>query len=140
MVEKVAEAAHEAGDDLLFEKFVAGDKPTVDELKAAIRKATVAMKLFPVVCGTAFKNKGIQPLLDSVVDYLPSPLDVPDTMANDPKTGRTRAAARLGHGAIFGPRLQDHDRPLRRSARLPARVFGQHEDGRFGAEHDEGSA
>ncbi len=87
MIEKVAEAAHEAGDDTLFEKFVAGETPTVAAIKAAIRFATVRMKLFPVVCGAAFKNKGIQPLLDAVVDYLPSPLDIPATMANDPKTG-----------------------------------------------------
>ncbi|HEU4949968.1 MAG TPA: elongation factor G, partial [Candidatus Deferrimicrobiaceae bacterium] len=87
MIEKVAEAAHEAGDDTLFEKFVAGEAPTVAEIKAAIRFATVRMKLFPVVCGAAFKNKGIQPLLDAVVDYLPSPIDIPPTMANDPKTG-----------------------------------------------------
>jgi elongation factor G len=87
MIEKVAEAAHEAGDDVLFEKFVHGETPTVAEIKAAIRKATIAMKLFPVICGSAFKNKGIQPMLDAVVDYLPSPLDVPTTMANDPKTG-----------------------------------------------------
>jgi elongation factor G len=87
MIEKVAEAAHEAGDDTLFEKYVAGETPTIDEIKAAIRVATVRMKLFPVVCGSAFKNKGVQPLLDAVVDYLPSPLDIPATMANDPKTG-----------------------------------------------------
>jgi elongation factor G len=87
MIEKVAEAAHEAGDDTLFEKYVAGEAPTMAELKAAIRVATVRMKLFPVVCGSAFKNKGVQPLLDAVVDYLPSPLDIPATVANDPKTG-----------------------------------------------------
>jgi elongation factor G len=87
MIEKVAEAAHEGGDDTLFEKFVAGETPSVAEIKAAIRFATVRMRLFPVVCGSAFKNKGVQPLLDAVVDYLPSPLDIPSTMANDPKTG-----------------------------------------------------
>jgi elongation factor G len=87
MIEKVAEAAHEAGDDTLFEKFVAGETPSVREIKAAIRFATVRMRLFPVVCGSAFKNKGVQPLLDAVIDYLPSPLDIPATMANDPKTG-----------------------------------------------------
>jgi elongation factor G len=87
LIEKAAEAAHEAGDDTAFEKYVAGDKPTVAELKAAIRKGTIAMKLFPVLCGSAFKNKGVQPLLDAVVDYLPSPLDVPPTIANDPATG-----------------------------------------------------
>jgi elongation factor G len=87
MIEKVAEAAHEAGDDALFEKYVAGEAPTIAEIKAAIRFATVRMRLFPVVCGAAFKNKGIQPLLDAVVDYLPSPTDIPATMANDPKNG-----------------------------------------------------
>jgi len=87
LIEKVAEAAHEAGDDTLFEKYVAGEAPTLEQLKAAIRFATVRMKLFPVVCGSAFKNKGVQPLLDAVVDYLPSPLDIPATVANDPKTG-----------------------------------------------------
>jgi elongation factor G len=87
MIEKVAEAAHEAGDDTLFEKYVAGETPTIPEIKAAIRVATVKMKLFPVLCGSAFKNKGVQPLLDAVVDYLPSPLDIPATMANDPTTG-----------------------------------------------------
>ena len=87
LIEKAAEAAHEAGDDALFEKYVGGEKPTVAELKHAIRKATIAMKMFPVICGSAFKNKGVQPMLDAVVDYLPSPLDIPVTMANDPATG-----------------------------------------------------
>jgi elongation factor G len=87
MIEKVAEAAHEAGDDHLMEKFVSGEAPTTAEIKAGIRKATIAMKLFPVICGSAFKNKGVQPMLDAVVDYLPSPLDVPPTMANEPKSG-----------------------------------------------------
>ncbi len=87
MIEKVAEAAEAAGDDTLYHKFVGGEAPTVPEIKAAIRKGTIAMKLFPVLCGSAFKNKGVQPLLDAVVDYLPSPLDVPPTVANDPATG-----------------------------------------------------
>ena len=87
MIEKVAEAAHESGDDVLFEKYVRGETPTAAEIKAAIRKATITMKLFPVICGSAFKNKGVQPMLDAVVDYLPSPLDIPPTVANDPVTG-----------------------------------------------------
>jgi elongation factor G len=87
MIHKVAEAASEAGDDHLMEKYVGGEEPSIAELKAGIRKATIAMKLFPVICGSAFKNKGVQPMLDAVVDYLPSPLDVPTTLANDPKTG-----------------------------------------------------
>jgi elongation factor G len=87
MIHRVAEAASEAGDDHLMEKYVGGQTPTVAELKAGIRKATIAMKLFPVICGSAFKNKGVQPMLDAVVDYLPSPLDIPPTVANDPVTG-----------------------------------------------------
>jgi elongation factor G len=94
LIEKAAEAAHEAGDDTLFEKFVAGEEPTADEIKAAIRRGTIALKLFPVLCGAAFKNKGVQPLLDAVVDYLPSPVDIPATPAHDPVTGElvSRAA------------------------------------------------
>ncbi len=84
LIHRVAEAASEAGDDHLMEKYVGGETPTVAELKAGIRKATIAMTLFPVICGSAFKNKGVQPMLDAVVDYLPSPLDIPTTMANDP--------------------------------------------------------
>ena len=87
MIHQVAEAASEAGDDQLMEKYVAGEAPSVAEIKAGIRKATIAMKLFPVICGSAFKNKGVQPMLDAVVDYLPSPLDIPVTMANEPTTG-----------------------------------------------------
>jgi elongation factor G len=87
MIERVAVAAHEAGDDTLYEKFVHDETPSVAEIKAAIRKATIRMTLFPVICGSAFKNKGVQPMLDCVVDYLPSPLDIPTTLANDPKTG-----------------------------------------------------
>ncbi len=87
MIEKVAEAAHAAGNDILFEKYVGGEIPTVAEIKTAIRIATIKMTLFPVICGSAFKNKGVQPMLDCVVDYLPSPLDVPPTLANDPATG-----------------------------------------------------
>jgi elongation factor G len=74
--EKLIEAVSES-DDQLFTKFVEGVAITEDELRAGIRTATIAQKIFPVVCGTAFKNKGVQNLLDSVVDYLPSPLDIP---------------------------------------------------------------
>jgi elongation factor G len=74
--EKLIEAVSES-DDQLFTKFVEGVAITEAELRAGIRSATIAQKIFPVVCGTAFKNKGVQNLLDSVVDYLPSPLDIP---------------------------------------------------------------
>ena len=74
--DKLVEAVAES-DDHLFAKFVEGQPVTEAELRAGIRKATIAEKIFPVVCGTAFKNKAVQNLLDAVVDYLPSPLDIP---------------------------------------------------------------
>ncbi len=72
LVEAVAEL-----DENLMEKYLGGEEITVDELKAAIRKGTLDVEFYPVVCGTAFKNKGVQLMLDAVIDYLPSPLDVP---------------------------------------------------------------
>ena len=72
LVEAVAEL-----DENLMEKYLGGEELTVDELKAAIRKGTLDVEFYPVVCGTAFKNKGVQLMLDAVIDYLPSPLDVP---------------------------------------------------------------
>jgi len=78
LVEAVAES-----DDHLFTKFVEGQPITADELRAGIRKATIAQKIFPVVCGSAFKNKGVQNLLDAVVEYLPSPLEVPPVQGTD---------------------------------------------------------
>src|ERR1051326_903269 len=74
--DKLVEAVAET-DDHLFTKFVEGHPVTAEELRAGIRKATIAQKIFPVVCGSAFKNKGVQNLLDAVVDYLPSPVEVP---------------------------------------------------------------
>jgi len=74
--EKLLETLSEA-DDVILEKYLEGEELSVDEIKAGIRRATIAGKLNPVLCGSAFKNKGIQPMLDAVVDYLPSPLDIP---------------------------------------------------------------
>ena len=74
--EKLIEAVAES-DDTLFEKFVEGQAISEQELMAGIRKATIAQKIFPVICGSSFKNKGVQNLLDAVTDYLPSPLDIP---------------------------------------------------------------
>ena len=78
--EQMIEAVSEF-DDALFEKFVNGESITNDEIKAGIRKATIGLKIFPVICGSAFKNKGVQTMLDAVVDYLPSPLDIPPVTA-----------------------------------------------------------
>ena len=80
--EQMIEAVSEF-DDALFEKFINGEPLSTDELRAGIRKATIGMKFFPVVCGSAFKNKGVQTMLDAVVDYLPSPLDVPSVKGTD---------------------------------------------------------
>ncbi len=73
--------------DELMHKYIEGEAIGEAELKAALRRATLKMKVFPVICGTAFKNKGIQPMLDAVVDYLPSPLDVPPVKGLNPDTG-----------------------------------------------------
>ncbi|TWD79511.1 translation elongation factor 2 (EF-2/EF-G) [Kribbella amoyensis] len=80
LIETLAEA-----DDEIMELYLEGEQPTLEQLKAAIRRATLASKLTPVLTGTAFKNKGVQPLLDAVNDYLPSPLDVPAIEGHDVK-------------------------------------------------------
>ncbi len=84
--EKLLESVADVNDSLL-EKYLAGGEIPVPELQAAIRRATTELKIIPVVCGTAFRNKGIQPLLDAVVDYLPSPVDIPPVVGIDPSDG-----------------------------------------------------
>ena len=83
--EKLVEAVAET-DEELMERYLEGDEISQEELKAAIRKATCAAEFYPVLCGSAFKNKGVQLMLDAVVDYLPSPLDVPAIKGIDPNT------------------------------------------------------
>ena len=77
MIEALAET-----DDNIMEKYLAGTEISVEELKVAIRAATLKAEIFPVFAGSAFKNKGVQPLLDAVIDYLPSPLEVPAVMGS----------------------------------------------------------
>jgi elongation factor G len=74
-------------DEALMEKYLAGEDVSEAEIKAAIRKGTIAFEFVPMLCGSAYKNKGVQPMLDAVVDYLPSPMDLPPTAGTDPKTG-----------------------------------------------------
>jgi elongation factor G len=81
MIEGLAEV-----DDHLMEKYVGGDAITPAELKTAVRKGTVVMSVFPVICGASFKNKGVQALLDAVIDYLPSPVDIPPVQGINPET------------------------------------------------------
>ncbi|MDQ0576371.1 elongation factor G [Agromyces albus] len=80
LLETVAET-----DDVLLEKFFGGEELTVAEIKAAVRKLTINSEIYPVLCGSAFKNRGVQPMLDAVIDFLPSPLDVPAIEAHDPR-------------------------------------------------------
>jgi elongation factor G len=82
LVERVAET-----DEALTEKFILEEEITRDELRAGLRRATIKNELVPVLCGSALKNKGVQRLLDAVVDYLPSPIDVPPIVGHSPKTG-----------------------------------------------------
>jgi len=82
MLEKIA-----GEDNALTEKFLKGEEISVEELKNTLRKAVLNYKIIPVFCGSALKNKGVQPILDAVVDYFPSPVDVPPQKGIDPKTG-----------------------------------------------------
>ncbi|MBT4195902.1 MAG: elongation factor G, partial [Gammaproteobacteria bacterium] len=112
--EKLIETALEQDDDLL-EAYLEGEEPAIDEIKRCIRKGTIALDFFPTYCGSAFKNKGIQPVLDAVVDYLPNPLEVPPQPEVDLEGNET------GEFAIV-----DIDRPLRA---LAFKIM----DDRFGA-------
>ena len=82
LIEQVAEQ-----DDELMEKYFAGEELTIEEIKACIRKATIANKMVPVTCGTSYKNKGVQKLLDAIIDYMPAPTDVEDIKGVNPDTG-----------------------------------------------------
>ncbi|WP_406677326.1 elongation factor G [Moorella sp. ACPs] len=84
--EKLLEAVAESDEELML-KYLEGEELTEEEIKAGIRKATIAVKIVPVLCGSSFKNKGVQPLLDAVVDFLPAPTDVPAIQGIDPETG-----------------------------------------------------
>ncbi len=107
LVERISET-----DDVLIEKFLGGVEPTVEELKAALRKAVIEYKLVPVFAGTSLRNKGVQPLLDAVVDYLPSPLDMPDVTGIDPRTNEpaTRKRTTTDHftGLAFKIQIDPH--------------------------------
>ncbi|AUS88823.1 elongation factor G [Lysinibacillus sp. YS11] len=86
--EKLIEAIAEVNEEIM-EKYFAGEEITKEELKAAIRKATIAVEFYPVICGTAFKHKGVRKMLDAVIDYLPSPVDVPAIKGTTPDGDET---------------------------------------------------
>ena len=87
--EKLLEAISDF-DDEIMELYLEGEPVPSEKIKAAIRKATTQVKMVPIVCGTSYKNKGVQKLLDAIVDYMPSPLDIPPIEGTDPKTGDTK--------------------------------------------------
>jgi elongation factor G len=97
LVERISET-----DDVLIEKFLSGETPTVEELKAALRRAVIAYKLVPIYAGTSLRNKGVQPVLDAVVDYLPSPLDLPPVEGTHPKTGEKISRKRTNDDPFSG--------------------------------------
>ncbi len=107
LVEKIAELRHEIMEaavehhDELLEKYLGGEELTEDELRKAIRSATISGKLFPVFCGSAFKNKGVRAMLDGVIDYLPSPLDVPPIRGHLPQHDETHEVREASDDAPF---------------------------------------
>lgn len=107
LIERIAET-----DDVLLEKFLGGIEPSIEELKAALRRAVIAYKLVPIYCGTSLRNKGVQPLLDAVVDYLPSPLDLPEVTGIHPKTeaavSRKRISEEKFSGLAFKIQIDPH--------------------------------
>lgn len=107
LIERIAET-----DDVLLEKFLGGVEPSIEELKAALRRAVIAYKLVPIYCGTSLRNKGVQPLLDAVVDYLPSPLDLPEVTGIHPKTeapvSRKRISEEKFSGLAFKIQIDPH--------------------------------
>jgi len=110
LIESVAEL-----DDRLMEKYINGEKISEVEMKAALREGTISMKAVPVLCGAALRNQGIQPLIDAIVDYLPSPLDVPPVEGTNPVTGegaRRRAEDEEPFAALAFKVMMDQGRKL----------------------------
>ena len=99
--DKLIEAVAETDEDLMM-KYLEGEELSKDEIKAALRKATISNEIVPVVCGSSYKNRGVQKLLDAIVDYMPAPTDVPAIKGTNPETGEE----------------EDHDRPVCRQAVL----------------------
>ncbi len=97
LIEKISET-----DDTLLEKYLAGEEPSVEELKKALRAAVIAYKLVPIYAGTSLRNKGVQPLLDAVIDYLPSPVDLSEVKGKNPHTGAEEVRKLIPEEAYAG--------------------------------------
>ena len=137
--EHLLEAISDVDDDLAH-KFLEGEEITEAEIKHGIRLATLQYKWVPILCGSALKNKGVQPMLDAVVDYLPSPLDVP--AGHRPQAGHRRRDPQdpRRQRAVQRARVQDRGRPVRRQARVLPRLLGHAQVRLLRPERHEGQA
>ncbi|MBI4097496.1 MAG: GTP-binding protein, partial [Candidatus Levybacteria bacterium] len=97
LIEKISET-----DDVLIEKYLNGQEPTIEELRAALRRAVIGYKLVPIYAGSSLRNKGVQPLLDGVVEYLPSPVDLKEVKGHNPKTGAEETRRLVVEEALAG--------------------------------------
>ena len=120
--EKMVEAAAEANEELMNKYLEDGDLAEA-EIKQGLRMRTIASEIVPMLCGSAFKNKGVQAMLDAVIDYLPSPIDIPPVKGHDRERQRSPSARPSDDEPFAGARLQDHDRPVRRPADLLPRLL-----------------
>ena len=135
--DKLIEAAVELDDEVHATASSTAKSPTRRRSSGCIRKAVINGAFFPVLCGSAFKNKGVQPLLDAVVDYLPSPLDVPRDQGRRHKGDEVDAQAGRRRADVAA-RLQDHGRPVRRLAHLLPHLFGHADQRHRRAQLDQG--
>ena len=137
---EVIEAAVEH-DEALLEKYLGGAELSFDEIQQAIRKATTSGSIVPVLCGASFKNKGVQALLDAVIDYLPSPTDIPPIKGHLPLHDDThieRCAS--DERAVLGAGVQGGHRPLRRPAHLLPGVLGLAQERQLRLQQHQGQA
>ena len=110
-------------DDEIMEMYLEGEEIPTDKIRAAIRRATVAVEMVPVVCGTSYRNKGVQKLLDAIVDYMPAPTDIPAIKGVNPKTDEEEDRKPSDDEPVLRAGLQDHDRPLCGPSELLPRLF-----------------
>ena len=110
-------------DEEIMETYLGGEEVPQAKIRAAIRKATIANEMVPVTCGTSYKNKGVQKLLDAIVDYMPSPLDIPPIKGVNPKTDEEEERPRRRQRPLLRSGVQDHDRPLCGPSELLPRLF-----------------
>ena len=125
-------------DDTITEKFLGEEEITVEDLTVALRTATIEGQVVPVLCGSAFKNKGVQPMLDAVVDFLPSPVDIPPTRGMDVKGMEELERMASDDEPFAAAGFQDHDRPAPREADLRPGVLRPAQDRDPGSQLEQG--